>query len=86
MSTVPLSQDWSDWKESEPMEVLRPEREYEGSNLPITVSKGGTARERVHQLRDPGLLIDEGGCYLYYSIAGEFGLAVAKFDDSDIKK
>ncbi len=70
---------WMDWNASEPIEILKPEMDYEGVNLPIGKSEEGSAREKVHQLRDPGLLIDETGTYLYYSVAGEFGIAVAKF-------
>jgi len=87
MSTVLLDKDnWLHWKASQPKEVIRPATNYEGVDLPILVSKIGTIKEKVHQLRDPALLIDGKNSYLYYTVAGELGIAVAKFDTIDSKK
>lgn len=69
---------WKNWKASEPQEVLKPETEYEGALLPIEKSANGFAKGPVHQLRDPAVLIDNNNAYLYYSVAGESGIAVAK--------
>lgn len=82
-STVDLNNEsWLNWNASKPKEVIRPMMDYEGADLPVFVSNRGAARELVHQLRDPALLIDETGSYLYYSVAGEFGIAIAKFDNT----
>lgn len=78
-SVVDLSDGtWKSWTASPPEEVLRPEKPYEGAGLPIKKSVNGFAKEKVHELRDPGLLIDNNDVYLYYSVAGESGIAVAK--------
>jgi hypothetical protein len=76
-SSVDLRPDWSEWTASMPVEVLRPQRPYEGADLPLVASRGGMASGREHALRDPGVLNDDGRIYLYYSVAGEKGIAVA---------
>ncbi len=78
-SVVDLSEgSWKSWTASPPEEVLQPKESYEGVGLPIKKSVNGYAKEKVHELRDPALLIDKRGVYLYYSVAGESGIAVAK--------
>jgi hypothetical protein len=57
---------------------MRPERDYEGAKLPLVASRGGMASSFEHALRDPGVLNDDGRIYLYYSVAGEKGIAVAR--------
>ncbi|MEP3836423.1 MAG: hypothetical protein ABJM36_02195 [Algibacter sp.] len=69
---------WESWKAGTPNEILRPEKDYEGVNLPILESVKGISRNPVHELRDPAILIDNNEVFLYYSISGEFGIAVAK--------
>ena len=73
-----LEGTYKTWKASTPQEVLKPENEYEGAHLPIEKSINGFAKGPVHQLRDPAILVDGKEAYLYYSIAGESGIAVAK--------
>lgn len=70
--------DWKSWKTSSPTEVLKSEMDYEGAQLPIKKSVKGFARKEVHELRDPAILIDKKDVYLYYSVAGEAGIGVAK--------
>lgn len=60
-----------------PLTVLRPKENFEGANLPITPSKKGKAKTREHALRDPYVLLGEQETYLYYSVAGEKGVAVS---------
>jgi hypothetical protein len=55
-----------------------PETEYEGRDLPLEPSVRGSIHERVRQLRDPGIFLEDGRTYLLYAIAGESGLAVAE--------
>jgi len=74
---------WESWVASVPNEILKPEMDYEGVNLPIETSVKGFSRHPVHQLRDPAILLDQDEVYLYYSISGEFGIAVAKLIKKD---
>jgi hypothetical protein len=77
VSTVKLTDDWNEWVVSEPMEVIQPERDYEGMAYPAQPSKSGAAIE-VRQLRDPCIYTEEGRFYLFYSYAGEMGIAMAE--------
>ncbi len=79
VSTVDLSTDWTDWKESEPFDVISPEMDYEGIEYPNKRSRYGSAIE-VRQLRDPGIFEEDGRVYLFYSIAGEMGIAMAEIE------
>lgn len=82
LSTVSLGEDWTQWTASEPIEVLRPETEYEGIQFPIKPSKKGGGI-KVQQLRDPAIFHDDDGkSYLIYSVAGEMGLAIAEISIS----
>jgi hypothetical protein len=69
----------SSWDLSPPIEVLRPELPYEGSTAPVAPSVKGPATN-VNQLRDPYVLVDGGTTYLFYSIAGESGIALAELE------
>jgi hypothetical protein len=78
LSQIDLSGDWSGWKDSEPVEVLRPELPWEGADAPLVPSVRSTAYGQVNQLRDPAILEDEGRVYLFYAVAGESGIALAE--------
>jgi hypothetical protein len=75
---VPLRGDWMTWKASQPEEILRPELEYEGANLPLKKSVAGAVRGRENALRDPAIFTENGRVYLLYSVAGESGIAIAE--------
>ena len=75
---VDLRPDWTEWTATAPIEVLRPEKDYEGADLPLKQSRGGMSAGRERALRDPGVLDDNGQLYLYYTVAGETGIAVAR--------
>ena len=77
---------WKTWKPGIQEELLKSETTYEGVNLPIKESVNGFARTRLHELRDPAILVDKTGIYLYYSVAGESGIAVAKAIDNSKNK
>jgi hypothetical protein len=77
-SRVDLRPDWTEWTASLPVEVLRPTGKAEGEDLPLSASRGGMASDRERALRDPAVLEDDGRIYLYYTVAGEKGIAVAK--------
>jgi hypothetical protein len=69
---------WIDQHETGVRDVLWPQNAYEGAKLPITQSSIGEASEPVRALRDPAIFSDEGIDYLFYSVAGESGIAVAR--------
>lgn len=81
LSEVRLSGNWSGWRGSKPVTVLRPERNYEGADRPLEVSKPDEAPGRVRQLRDPAIFRERDKTYLLYSVAGESGLAIAELPD-----
>ena len=78
MSTVDLTDDWKGWKASPPVELLRPEAPYECATLPNVPSEPGDVNVPVRQLRDPGVVEENGRTYLFYSICGEQGIAAAE--------
>ena len=80
-STIDLSGDWMDWRQSDPVEVLRPERDWEGADAPLEPSIRSTAYGHVNQLRDPAFFIEDGQAYLAYAVAGESGIAIARVLD-----
>jgi len=85
LATVDLKGDWTEWAASEPVEILRPEAEYEGIQYPIVPSKKGGGI-KVQQLRDPAIFHDDDGqSYLIYSVAGEMGLAMTEISISSVK-
>ena len=58
LSTVDLSGNWSTWTSTEGVEVLRPERDWEGATSPLEPSVRSKAYGRVNQLRDPAIYIE----------------------------
>ena len=81
LSTIPLEEDWRNWRASEPVVVLEPEMDYEGAHLPLAPSQRGAALEPVCQLRDPCISREGDRTYLAYSVAGESGIALAEIID-----
>ena len=81
LSKVDVSPDWMDWHASDAQVVLTPERTYEGGYRELKASSRGPINERVMQLRDPAIFKEEGQIYLFYVIAGEQGIALAKVYD-----
>jgi len=80
LSTIELADDWQEWTASAPTEVLRPELNYEGANLPLEPSRRGYIDVPVHQLRDPAIYTEDDRTYLLYSVAGESGIAIAEIE------
>ena len=78
LSTVDLGGDWMDWMESEPVEVLRPERSWEGADVPVERSVRSVAYGMVNQLRDPAAYQEGDDVYLLYAVAGESGISIAR--------
>ena len=80
LSTIDISGDWSAWRESPEVEVLRPEFEWEGADAPIEPSVRSTAYGQVNQLRDPAIYVEGDEVYLLYAVAGESGIALARVE------
>lgn len=75
---IDLGADWTSWRPSKSRVLLEPEVPYEGGNLELRPSERGAAERPVRQLRDP-FVFREGECaWLFYAIAGEQGIAVAR--------
>ena len=72
-SAIGLRGDWHKWTESPPVEVLRPEHPWEGSEAPLKPSVRSTAYGHVNQLRDPAIYAEDGHLYLLYAVAGAQG-------------
>lgn len=79
-SLVDLGPDPEEWSPGEPVTVLTPEKEYEGTQLPVRRSVRGGSYEAEHAVRDPYVLEDNGRLYLYYAVAGEQGIAGARLE------
>ncbi len=80
VSEMKLDGDWTQWKPSPPRSILRPEKDYEGVELPIKTSISGAVAQMVHELRDPAIYVEDGRVYLLYSVAGESGIAIAEIE------
>lgn len=79
MVEIDTSADWSEWTSSGPVELLRPQEPWEGAELLLVPSIRSFWPEPANQLRDPYVFIDEdAGTYLFYAVAGECGIAVAR--------
>jgi len=80
LSTIDLEPDWMDWRDGRPIEVLRPEREWEGASSVVEPSARSVAYGRVNQLRDPAIYVEGESTYLLYAVAGESGIGIAQID------
>ena len=78
LSRIDLTDDWHGWKDNAPVEILRPERSWEGADAPLVPSVRSTAYGQVNQPRDPAIFAEGGRIYLLYAIAGESGIAIAE--------
>ena len=80
LSAIDVSGDWTSWREAPGVEVLRPERDWEGADAPLEPSVRSTAYGHVNQLRDPAIFEDaaSGRVFLLYAVAGESGIAIAE--------
>ena len=80
LATIDLTDNWLNWQTSAPVELLRPEMEWEGVNFEVAPSRRGYIDERVNQLRDPAIFEEDGEVYLLYSVSGEYGIAIARLN------
>ena len=78
LSTIDMRGDWLGWAQSEAIEVLRPERGWEGAGAPLEPSIRGLVNGQVNQLRDPAIYVEGDDIYLLYAVAGESGIGIAR--------
>jgi hypothetical protein len=80
VGALDLSRPVDEWRidPHPPETVLWPTESYEGGDLPIESSEEGAADAPVRALRDPAVFDAEDGTYLFYSTAGERGIAGAE--------
>ncbi len=78
LSTIDLNTDWMHWQASKPIELLHPEKDWEGANAPLEPSIRSTAYGHVNQLRDPAIYTENERVFLLYAVAGESGIALAE--------
>lgn len=78
VSRIVLNDDWNSWTANSPVTVVSPTEDYEGGQLPVTVSKPGLFYGKTRELRDPYLFEEEGRMYLVYAVAGENALAIGE--------
>lgn len=78
VSIIDISGPWESWRIAETQEVLRPERIWEGADLPLSLSQRSVAYGPVNQLRDPCIYTEGDRIFLLYSVAGESGIAIAE--------
>jgi hypothetical protein len=80
LSRIALDGDWRGWRDEPPVEVMRPERWWEGADAPNVPSVRSTAYGVVNQLRDPAIHEEAGETYLLYAVGGESGIAIARVE------
>ena len=78
LSSMNLTDDWTNWKISNTVSLRKPTRQWEGANLPIEPSKFGAIFQPVNQLRDPAVYTEDGQIFILYSVAGEQGIGIAQ--------
>ena len=74
-------EDWTKWTASQPKLVMVPETEYEGGKLPMVTSRVGANHKPERGLRDPYPFVEDGKLYLFYSVKGEKGIALAELKE-----
>ncbi len=76
-ATVDMSLAPSEWDAARPVECVRsPQETWEGVGFPSRPSERGPGNN-LKQLRDPFVYADETHQVLFYSVAGESGIAIA---------
>ena len=80
LSRINLTQDWLKWKDiGSPVEVMRPQKQWEGIQYMSRPSKSGRATQE-QALRDPYIYEEAGKYYLLYTGAGEEAIGLARLD------
>ena len=68
----------SSWSATGLEEILQPELDWEGADLPLSFSQPGIARERRRELRDPHGYREGEQAWLLFSAAGEHAIGMAR--------
>ena len=79
LSIIDLSLPTNNWNASKPIEVLKPEKVWEGAFLPNYKSVESAINIPVNQLRDPAIFSEDDKNYLLYSLRGENGIGIVEF-------
>lgn len=78
-TVIETAGDWRTWRAGPITTLLKPERRWEGADLPLARSVMGANTGRARELRDPCYFEDEDGArYLLYCGAGESGIGIAR--------
>lgn len=78
VSAIDLTPDWMSWQAGDPVELIRPERPWEGADLPLEPSYRSAISIPANQLRDPAIFEAAGRTFLLYAVQGEHGIAIAE--------
>jgi len=79
VTTFDPVQMWDNPYAVELRDLLIPEMDYEGANIPVVSSAVGETTGPVNALRDPYYFVDYSNeAFLFYSVAGENGIGVAR--------
>lgn len=74
------------WKISDTLVISKPTEIWEGSTLELKKSKPGLAAQKENALRDPAILYYMNKTFMFYSVAGESGIAVQEINHFKIKQ
>ena len=80
LSTINISKPYNEWKESNPIEVIRPVFEWEGGTLPLESSSRSAIHIPVNQIRDPAIFVENENIYILYSVKGENGIGICSIE------
>lgn len=78
LSRLDMEAEWRQWKLGETYEIHRAQKPWEGADMVPRASEYGAVKQRVNQLRDPAIFVEDGKIYLLYAIAGEQGIAIGE--------
>lgn len=78
---IELSSHVDEWEVDDPVTVLHPEMDYEGTDVEIEQSQDRTPSQRRRELRDPDIYVDEGEKYLCYAAGGESAIVIASLGE-----
>ena len=78
LSRLDMEAEWRQWKFAETLELHRAQKPWEGADMMPRASEYGAVKQRVNQLRDPAIFVEDGSIYLLYAIAGEQGIAIGE--------
>ena len=78
VSEIDIAKPFEEWRENDPVEVMRPQFHWEGAQEPVEPSVRSVAYGLVNQLRDPAIFEDGDDVYLLYAGGGESAIGIAR--------